>query len=122
MAMRRQRRAQTFQERKNVLEMFDDVQLIKHYRAVDRRAGIIFVTNFKILLFSSKYYNLFSQNIATFSQKYYFFPQNITTYFLKMLQHFFFASKCSFFLNIFTVQLCVFQHFMTVKIKVMSVS
>ena len=100
MAMRRQRRAQTFQERKNVLEMFDDVQLIKHYRAVDRRAGIIFVTNFKILLFSSKYYNLFSQNVATF----------------------FFASKCSFFLNIFTVQLCVFGHFMTVKIKVMSVS
>ncbi|XP_062849608.1 putative nuclease HARBI1 [Trichomycterus rosablanca] len=43
MALRRQRRVRTFQERKNVFEMFDDFQLIKRYRL--DRAGIIFVTD-----------------------------------------------------------------------------
>ncbi len=43
MALRRQRRAQIFQERKKVLEMFDNEQLIKRYRL--DRAGIIFVSD-----------------------------------------------------------------------------
>uniref|UniRef100_A0A671USV5 Nuclease HARBI1 n=1 Tax=Sparus aurata TaxID=8175 RepID=A0A671USV5_SPAAU len=43
MALRRERRARTFRERKDVLALFDDEQLIKWYRL--DRAGIIFVTD-----------------------------------------------------------------------------
>lgn len=43
MALRRQRRARIFQERKNVFELFDDAELIKRYRL--DRAGIIFVSD-----------------------------------------------------------------------------
>lgn len=43
MALRRQTRARSFQERKNVLEIFDDSQLVRRYRM--DRAGIIFVTD-----------------------------------------------------------------------------
>ncbi len=44
MALRRRRRAQIFQERKNVLEMFDDEQLIKrlHIFSYSKRANNCF--------------------------------------------------------------------------------
>ncbi len=45
MAVQR-RRLRTFQERKNVLELYDDRELIKRYR-LDHQ-GILFVTDFSI--------------------------------------------------------------------------
>lgn len=49
MAPRRHRHARTFQERKNVLEWFDDVRLIKQY--LDR-AGVFFVTDLERVIIS----------------------------------------------------------------------
>ncbi len=46
MAPRRQRRARVFQERKNVLEMFDAEQLVKrlHFLSYSKRAKNIYIT------------------------------------------------------------------------------
>ncbi len=46
MALRRQRRARIFQERRNVLEMFGDKPLIKrlHFLSYSKRAKNIYIT------------------------------------------------------------------------------
>ncbi len=46
MALRRQRHAQIIQERKNVLEMFDDEQLIKwlHFLSYSKQEHLHYVT------------------------------------------------------------------------------